>query len=167
MNIRLATHLFLLWISLFLFFLPAPCMAGGLRARVERIIDGDSILVTHQSEEIEVRLWGIDTPEYRQPYSKAAKKFTGRLVGYSSVVLEVKDWDSYGRMVAKVTMEDGRCLNEELLKAGLAWVHIYYCKEAICNRWYGYEREARKGRSGLWREGSPVPPWEWKRKNRR
>jgi len=56
--------------------------------------------------------------------------------------LEVKDWDDYGRMVAVVTLSDKRCLNEELVKEGLAWVHIYYCKEAICNQWYGYEKKS-------------------------
>ena len=80
--------------------------------------------------------------------------------------LEVKDWDDYGRMVAMVTMADGRSLNEELLKNGLAWVHIYYCKEAICNKWYGYEKRARQKRIGLWQDPSPVPPWVWKRKNK-
>ncbi len=145
-------------------FLPYPSVAGQQHSvKVTKIIDGDTIRVIFKSKSIKVRLWGIDTPEYYQAYSRAAKKFTTRLVKNTSVQLEIKDWDDYGRMIASVTMADGRSLNEELLKNGFAWVHIYYCKEAICNKWYGYEKRARNNRIGLWRDPSPVPPWVWKR----
>ncbi len=144
---------------------PSITLAGqGGSAVVERIIDGDTISVKYNNKRLKVRLWGIDTPEYRQPYSKAATKFTSKMVAGELVFLEVKDWDDYGRMVAVVTLSDKRCLNEELVKEGLAWVHIYYCKEAICNQWYGYEKKARQERIGLWQDKSPVPPWVWKRK---
>ncbi len=147
-------------------FAGVSCLAADRQqyvANVKRIIDGDSLTVQIRSEMVKVRLWGIDTPEYFQRYSKAAKKLTSQFVRNQTVQLEVKDWDKYGRMVAIVTMADGRSLNEELLKNGLAWVHIYYCKEAICDRWYSYEKEARKKKIGLWHDRSPVPPWEWKR----
>ncbi|MEN8200020.1 MAG: thermonuclease family protein [Thermodesulfobacteriota bacterium] len=167
MNIRPLCYLILLSITFILVFTSQKALADQTgTAFVEKIIDGDSILVSYRSETTQVRLWGIDTPEYSQSYSKVAKKYTGRLVNKKRVRLEVKDWDNYGRMVAMVTMEDGKCLNEELLKAGLAWVHIYYCKEPICNNWYGYEKRARKERIGLWREKTPLPPWEWKRKRK-
>ncbi len=138
-----------------------------LTARVEKIIDGDTISVQYKAQSILVRLWGIDTPEYHQAYSRVAKQYTAQLVNNSLVRLEEKDWDDYGRMVAIVTMKNDSCLNEELLKAGLAWVHIYYCKEAICDQWNEYEKIARQKRIGLWREKSPVPPWVHKRKRYR
>jgi len=136
-----------------------------LTVKVKTIIDGDTIRVRYRGQNFLVRLWGIDTPEYHQPFSKPAKKYTAKLVQNSTVQLEKKDWDKYGRMVAIVTMEDGRCLNEELLKAGYSWVHIYYCREAICDKWKEYEKDAHRKRIGLWRDNSPVPPWVYKRKH--
>ncbi len=135
-------------------------------AMVEKIIDGDTIRVKYKSESIKVRLWGIDTPEYHQPFSKVAKKFTSSLVAGKQVSLQIMDWDDYGRMVAIVTLSDKRSVNEELLKKGLAWVHIYYCKKPICDKWYGYEKKAQTERIGLWYDKSPVPPWVWKRRKR-
>lgn len=135
--------------------------------RVEKIIDGDTIQVQYKAKSVQVRLWGIDTPEYQQPFSKPAKKFTAQLLEEGRVQLKIKDWDRYGRIVAIVTMTDQRCVNEELIKAGFAWVHIYYCKEPICKRWSGYEKEARLQQIGLWQDSSPVPPWVWKKKNKR
>jgi endonuclease YncB( thermonuclease family) len=134
---------------------------------VQKIIDGDSIVVTYGAENITVRLWGIDTPEYRQSYSKEAKKYTTQLLANSKVALEVKDWDEYGRMVALVKMQDGKYANEELIRAGYAWVHIYYCKEPICEKWKRFEKNAQKKSLGLWREKKPVAPWIWKRKHRK
>jgi endonuclease YncB( thermonuclease family) len=156
--------------SLLIFlFLGAFCPLDGkaedkiLIARVVKVIDGDSLLVVTQSQTVQVRLWGIDCPEYRQAYSKAAKLFSQELVLGKTVTLQSKDWDKYGRMVALVRIEGGRTLNQELIKAGYAWVHIYYCKEVICDSWYTFEEEARMRHDGLWQQQSPVPPWEWKR----
>lgn len=146
--------------------LTSPLIAkvnNSLTVKVQSIIDGDTIKVRYKGQPFLVRLWGIDTPEYHQAFSKVAKKYTTKLVKNSSVQLEEKGWDKYGRMVAIVTLEDGRCLNEELLKAGYSWVHIYYCREAICDKWKEYEKDARRQRIGLWRDNAPIPPWVYKR----
>lgn len=162
---------FILYVSRYLsvlvllFCVVAIAKAGQPRkATVTKVVDGDTIQVLYQGRSIRVRLWGIDTPEWRQPFSKSAKKFTAKLVAGTEVELEEKDWDDYGRLVAIVTTKKKQCLNEELLRSGMAWVHIYYCKEALCDNWYELEQEARKKRYGLWRDKSPTPPWVWKRK---
>jgi endonuclease YncB( thermonuclease family) len=134
-----------------------------VKATVIKVVDGDTIQVLYKGRSIRVRLWGIDTPEWRQPFSKIAKDYTVKLLADKEIELEEKDWDDYGRMVAIVITKKKHCLNEELLRAGLAWVHIYYCKEAICEIWYKIEREAQGKRAGLWRDKSPTPPWVWKR----
>ncbi len=147
------------------------CLNGNAKsidsAYVTKIIDGDSIVVTHGAKKITVRLWGIDTPEYRQPYSKAAKKYTAGLLANSNVSLEIKDRDKYGRLVALVKMEDGRYANEELIRAGYAWVYRYFCKDPVCETWKGHEKNAKTKRLGLWRDKSPVAPWVWRRKHRK
>ncbi len=157
-------------IWLFLFVVLIICDSSFAKTiksvQVKKIIDGDSILVTSRGEDIKVRLWGIDTPEYRQPYSKAAAKVTRKLLQYGTVDLLVKDLDDYGRVVALVTMKDGQSVNELLVKNGFAWVHIYYCKEPVCEKWKALEKEAKENRLGLWQEAEPVAPWVWKRQNK-
>jgi len=149
------------------------CLLGSATAKnihsvtVVKIIDGDSVVVNDGSKNIEVRLWGIDTPEYRQPYSKSAKKFTKKLLENRIVDMEVKDRDKYGRIVALLTPQNGVSANELIVKKGFAWVHIYYCKEAICEEWKGYQKEARNRKLGLWREAEPIAPWVWKRNHKR
>ena len=153
------------FLLLLLFTFVATGEAGQrIKATVIKVVDGDTVQVVYKRKSLRVRLWGIDTPEWRQPFSKSAKNYTAKLIEGTEVQLEEKDWDDYGRLVAIVTTKKKECVNEALLQAGLAWVHIYYCNEGICDAWYEIEREARKKRSGLWRDDSPTPPWVWKRK---
>ena len=42
-------------------------------AAVDYIIDGDSLVIRRDTRTMEVRLWGIDAPEYDQPDSDSAK----------------------------------------------------------------------------------------------
>ncbi|RAX28924.1 UNVERIFIED_CONTAM: hypothetical protein DQE83_29115, partial [Escherichia coli] len=44
-------------------------------ARVVKIIDGDSFQVSHHGKHVNIRLYGIDAPEWRQPFSRSAKKY--------------------------------------------------------------------------------------------
>jgi endonuclease YncB( thermonuclease family) len=157
---------FPLLLCLFLIHGQGACQAAAtsadvFSARVTKVIDGDSLEVSHQGKKLRVRLWGIDTPEWRQEFSHKAKAFTRDRVQGRRVELQPKDRDKYGRLVAVVKV-GGSTLNEELLREGLAWVHIYYCKESICQSWRQLEKEARTARRGLWQGANPVPPWKWK-----
>jgi endonuclease YncB( thermonuclease family) len=134
-------------------------------ARVERVIDGDSFSVKSRGKKLQVRLWGVDTPEWQQGFSQEAKSFSRQQIQGRQVKITQKGWDKYGRLVALVEV-DGESLSELLLREGLAWVHIYYCHEPICEEWRQLERLARTARRGLWQEKEPVPPWKWKRGQR-
>ena len=72
------------------------------------------------------------------------------------------DVDRYGRIVGIVYVGD-ICVNEEMVKNGLAWVYRRYCKIPVCEDWLALESEARAEKVGLWSHRSPVPPWEFRR----
>ncbi|MBU0665430.1 MAG: thermonuclease family protein [Proteobacteria bacterium] len=168
---RLWTPGLLLLISCVFFFQGyESCRASSdhntlFSASVVKIIDGDTIEVKHLGKKLRVRLWGIDTPEWQQQFSHKAREFTRHHVQGRQVELQPKAWDKYGRLVAMVEV-GGRSLNEDLLMEGLAWVHIYYCKEPICREWRQLEKEARLARRGLWQDNNPVPPWKWKQSHK-
>lgn len=130
-------------------------------AQVTQVIDGDTFEVRIRGKRVRVRLWGIDTPERQQKFSREAREFTRMRIEGRRVDLLSRAWDKYGRLVAMVKVE-GSSLNEELLREGWAWVHIYYCREPICRGWRELEQEARMAGRGLWQQENPVPPWKWK-----
>ena len=110
---------------------------------VVKVIDGDSIKVLVDGIVKEVRLYGIDTPEYRQPYSNKAKQLTKRLADKQLVTIVTKDIDRYGRTVG-VVFSRGKMVNRELVREGLAWFYQRYCLEQpLCGELKSLEAEAR------------------------
>ncbi len=57
---------------------------------------------------------------------------------------------------------DGECLNEELVRAGYAWVYERYCHIRDCQHWQKLETVARVSYKGLWSQSNPIHPWEWR-----
>ena len=55
---------------------------------------------------------------------------------------------------------DDKNLNEELLKAGLAWHFKRYSND---EKLQAMEDQARANKIGLWQESNPIPPWDWRR----
>lgn len=124
--------------------------------RVVGVSDGDTITVLHDGLAVRIRLNGIDCPEKRQPFGQAAKRFTAKLVFGQVVTVRVKELDKYGRSVGEVLLPDGRSLNQELVRAGLAWWYRKYSDDRILAE---LEDRARRSRVGLWADADPIPPW--------
>ena len=115
-----------------------PSLSWAWQGKVVGISDGDTITVSHNNRGEKIRLYGIDTPEKRQDFGNKAKQFTSNMVFGKSVEVEPVTKDRYGRTVGLVYI-NGQCLNEELVRAGFAWVYIKYCKKAICTDWHRLE----------------------------
>jgi endonuclease YncB( thermonuclease family) len=136
-------------------------------AQVVYVQDGDSLIVKRNNGQKEIiRLYGIDCPEYKQPWGEEARSLAVALArkGSRIEVKPVGNRDAYNRIVAIVLTEKGKVLQEELLRAGLAWFYARYCRTEECSRWADLEQEARKGQ-GLWQDSTALPPWLWKRIN--
>jgi len=146
-------------------------VAEELRGTVERVIDGDTIVLrvvkpapnnedVTLSEDITIRLYGVDCPEKGQGYWKAAKQLTSDLTAKNTLVVELKKQKTYGRSVGTVKLPDGRILNEELLRAGLCWWDHTYSKDV---NWGHLEIDARAAGKGLWVDRTQIPPWAFRR----
>ena len=124
---------------------------------IAKVIDGDTIEL---SDGTRVRLHGIDTPEYDQPYGKEATRELNKLLG-RSVYVETTDTDRYGRTVAALWTSDGVNVNLEMVCRGAAWWYERYAKRDTELR--ECQESARESNLGLW-DGDPVEPWEWRKK---
>ncbi|WP_338668709.1 thermonuclease family protein [Pseudodesulfovibrio methanolicus] len=145
--------------------LSAQAGANGLDARFLRALDGDSLRVDHAGEVLEVRLIGVDAPEYRQEYSRKARDFSRRFCRGKTLRLEFdrERRDRYGRTLAYV-YADGRMLNEELVRAGLAVPLRIKPNTRYCDRIKQAEEEARREKRGFWIKGGlDMTPGRWRR----
>ncbi len=150
-----ATLLLFLGIAL----VASQALAADFTGRVVGVADGDTITVLHNGKGERIRLHGIDCPEKRQAFGKRARQFTSNLVFAKTVTVQGVDRDRYGRTVGVVLLPDGRSLNHELVRAGLAWMYRRYTNDQNLS---DLEEEARVARRGLWADPHAVPPWEWR-----
>jgi endonuclease YncB( thermonuclease family) len=137
---------------------------GVFDGAIAWITDGDTIHALVKGRDMEVRLADVDAPERDQPHGWASKLQLLDLVRGKHVVLEPRDVDRYGRVVAKVWVGD-LDVNRELVKRGAAWFYPEYAEDETL---YYDEQRARAATLGLWSlpADQRVEPWEWRRRKR-
>jgi micrococcal nuclease len=128
-------------------------------ATVERVIDGDTIVVRAGDARERVRYIGMDTPESVRPgtpvqcFAERASALNRRLVAGRTVrlVADVERTDRYGRTLAYVYREpDGLFVNAELVRRGYARTLAIPPDVRFAARLAALAREARAARRGLW-----------------
>ena len=149
---------------------PAPAALPDLplqAAQVTNIVDGDTIDVLIEGAEYRIRYILMDTPETHggtEPFGPEASAANAALVAGQTVWLEkdVSETDRYGRLLRYVYLADGRMVNEELLRQGLATVATFPPDVKYVERFLAVQAEARDSGAGLWgepglAESEPVP----------
>jgi micrococcal nuclease len=132
--------------------------------KVTGIKDGDTFEVLYDNQPERVRLADIDCPENAQPFGKNAKQYaSGLCFGKVVTVTSTGKRDRYHRIVGTITTQQGVNVNEELVRAGMAWHYKQYSKN---DDLAALEEEARTEKAGLWADKRAVAPWDW-RKNKR
>jgi len=133
---------------------------------VQRVIDGDTLDVmapgaTAVKENLtRVRLWAIDTPELArrdrgtpaEPFAQEAKAFAMRVCEGKIVTLQLEAHrlrGKYGRLLAFVVLEDGRCLNAMLVERGLARAERRFSHSRL-KEYEALEARAKAARQGMW-----------------
>ncbi|MDR1856966.1 MAG: thermonuclease family protein [Desulfovibrio sp.] len=145
---------------------PPPPPHAPSTGPVLRVLDGDTITVRLSGKETRIRLYGVDAPEKAQPHGQEAKEFVDDLILTEAVTVEPVDTDRYGRTVAIIRLRDGSTLQDKLLAAGQVWYYPQYCKRPECSGWKHMESRAKSERRGLWRDGNPMPPWQWRKSHK-
>ena len=130
--------------------------------KVVKVADGDTITVLHDSEQIKIRLAGIDAPEKAQPFGNVARQSMSEMLFGKEVRVVEQGRDRYGRTIGRVYQGEVD-VSAEQIKQGMAWVYRKYSKEAAL---YQLEDEAKQHRIGLWTDAEPTPPWAWRKRAR-
>ncbi len=156
---------------------PAEVVPGSIH-------DGDTLRVTSSAPElakyaddrgeIKVRFACIDAPEKEQKYGVMARDRLrsilrtdkSALARSGKVTIDPVDVDRYGRVVAELWDEDG-LVQSHLVLAGAAFPYERYKQN--CRNWdwdaVSYSAKwAKEQRLGVWADGVPEYPWEWRRR---
>lgn len=146
-------------------FVAALAVAGdSFKGVCVGVVDGDTIdVLVDGRESVRVRLALIDSPEKKQPFCEASKKYMSSLVYMTTVRVDVVELDQYGRTVGDVSVGKTNVC-EASVRAGMSWYNPAYGESSRLNR---AMKAARKERGGLWVDPLPKPPWEFKREKKR
>lgn len=137
---------------------------SNVRATVVRAIDGDTLEVRIEgmTENIKVRLLGINTPESVDPrrpvqcFGKEASNYMKQLVEGKLVLLyedlKADDRDKYGRWLRNVVRESDRLdVNATLINQGYASSYLSFPLDAKRKaQLRALEQEAKTAERGLW-----------------
>lgn len=134
---------------------------------VVKVVDGDTIDVKNADGKIErIRLLGINTPEVvdpRKPVECFGKEASARLhvlLDGKSVVLTAdstqQNVDKYGRLLRYVSLEDGKDIDEQMIREGFAHEYTYDIAYERQAQYRAAEREAQNNKRGLWADGACV-----------
>lgn len=140
------------------FLFASVLAAQTFTAKVVGVSDGDTITVYDGNQQTKIRLEGIDCPEDGADFSQRAKQRTSDLAFGKEVRIVGKDFDQYGRLVARVHVEDTD-VSLALVEAGLAWHYKQYSDDPVLA---AAETVARAQKVGIWSQPNPIPPWEYR-----
>lgn len=153
------------WIatSTVLLLITSTIHADEIRGKVISIEDGDTITVLDAAKERHrIRLEGIDAPERGQAFGTRSKELMRQEVGGKDVVIIWTKKDRYGRILGDVLLGEHN-INFEMVKEGMAWHFKQYSKSKELAE---AEVQARQERKGLWADKEPIPPWEFRKRER-
>jgi endonuclease YncB( thermonuclease family) len=155
--------------------LTALCLQGAgqtkpFNAKVTLVAEGDLITVIDENnQEYKIRLSAIDAPEGRQDFGSRSRQSLSELILGKTVTVIGSRVDQDGFLLARIAFE-GKDINFEQVDRGMAWFYRQNANELNPQEMKAYDRaeaNARYDKRGLWRDMSPMPPWQFRAMTRR
>ncbi|WP_028576780.1 thermonuclease family protein [Desulfomicrobium escambiense] len=129
-----------------------PGRVDAWQGRVVNVLDGDTVEVMNCNGKIvRIHLYGVEAPRKTQYFGDECTQYFARLVESKSIHVINVGRDLLGRMRSLVWIE-GMSVNEEMVRAGYAWVSNPVGLSPSCEKWMGVQVVARENRAGLWQE---------------
>jgi endonuclease YncB( thermonuclease family) len=152
-------------IALLLLFCHAlPANANTIQGLVREVHDGKTITVENTGRRIRVTLKGMDAPEQDQPYGDVALQHLTSLIMNRPVAIELNGLGAGSTLIGKVICDE-RDIALQMIRDGVAWFDRSSengLSGADRRIYADSEQAARSEHRGIWRDASPIPPWEWR-----
>lgn len=130
------------------------------RGKVVAVVTGDVVIVEHDGSAGKMRLYGVDSPEQRQPFHEESKLFSIEHFLNEDVDVMALTVDSQQQPVVLVFNEAGVSLSHMLVAHGMAWWDRQNApKDALLRRLNG---EAITSGLGLYADEAALAPWDYR-----
>lgn len=152
-------------------FTPIPTIVQTWpKAKVIKIIDGDTLSVSLNGKIETIRVIGIDTPETVDPrkpiqcFGQKASNMAKEQLLNQTVQLEFDpsqgERDKYNRLLRYVLLDDGSSdFGAIMIRFGYAHEYTYSLPYKYQEKYKKLQKEAEQGKKGLWADDScPITP---------
>ena len=139
----------------------SPHAYDSFAVTVLEVIDGDTLRVAQQGNELNIRLWGIDAPEMDQPLGPKAKQYLATLTPPNSkIIINPIGLDRFGRLIA--TIGDHKSPSPNFVITAHGWAYHMNAYDSKGNRCLlAAQQSAKKHSIGVWGPGSSgITPWQ-------
>lgn len=135
-----------------------------LRGVVIEVPDGQSVVVFSGGRKFTVVLKGVDAPELAQDFGDASRQHLAYLVLDKTVEIDFSQL--HGDHVIGKVICNQLDMGLQVIRDGAAWhdkAASQSLSEAERSVYAEAQQLARNELRGLWQDGTPMPPWEWRR----
>jgi endonuclease YncB( thermonuclease family) len=149
-------------VGLSILFAVSLCFAAEtwVKGVVQDVHDGDTFKMKVDGQIIDIRIYGIDAPEEKQPYGKEAGEALRNLIDGKEIRLRMNGRRTWNRKVGEPWLGDSLNVSLWMVKNGHSWWYKDYSKK--CMDLKEAEEEAKVKKLGLWASDDPVPPWDFR-----
>ncbi|MEZ0289214.1 MAG: thermonuclease family protein [Methylophilus sp.] len=125
---------------------------------LQRVLDGDTVIIRDQGNTYRLRLLDIDAPESQQTYGKQAKRSLMALCN-GKIAVQPAGTDLYGRTLGHLSCNNIDASQYQVAQ-GMAWFNSRYStREELAS----FQLQAQHQALGLWQQPNPTPPWVWRK----
>ncbi len=125
------------------------------------VYDGDTLSVSCDGANVRIRVSSIDAPEMQQTWGRPARDLARSLLpaGQSVGVERIPQRDRYGRVIARITLTDGRDFGRTMVSRGYAFHYVRYSVDPELT---DLEAKAKADNLGIWSFGGSERPDEFR-----
>lgn len=144
--------------SLLIAFVSASS-AARIQGKVVGVKAGNTLEILSQGKHYGVKLHGIGCPARNESFGKTSRRFLADLVFMADVTLEIVAAESDGSFLGKVVLADGKSLDAEMIRSGMAWWNAQAAPEE--KGLAKLEKNARETYAGLWATPEDQNDTDW------
>lgn len=144
------------WLLCVLF---ACCVCSHAQPVLEKVLDGDTVVIRDQAQSYHLRLLDIDAPELHQAFGKQSRRSLSQLCMNTAIAVHTQGNDMYGRTLGHLYCDHADA-SQAQVALGMAWFNARYSKRLALD---ALQQQAQQQGLGLWQDAQPMPPWQWRK----
>jgi len=125
---------------------------------LEKVLDGDTVIIREEAQSYHLRLLDIDAPELHQAFCKQSKRSLAQLCLNASISVQPQGQDLFGRTLWHLYCGK-QDASQSQIALGMAWFNQRYSRRYELQV---LQKQAQQQALGLWQQSNPLPPWQWR-----